>query len=71
MDGCHEYYKSKKQASRCDGTEEDRLEMSLRQPQSMVNYTNTGYKKIRAPEKLYDLLLRHWTTNQDKKTQEQ
>ena len=71
MEGCHEYYRSKRQASRCDGTEADRLEMSLRQPQSMVNYTQTGFKKIRAPARLYDLLLQHWNTNQDKKTQEQ
>ena len=71
MEGCHEYYRSKHQASRCDGTEADRLEMSLRQPQSMVNYTQTGYKKIRAPKRFYDLLLQHWNTNQGKKSQEQ
>lgn len=71
MEGCHEYYRSKKQASRCDGTEADRLEMSVRQPQSMVNYTQTGFKKIRAPLRLYDLLLQHWYSNQDKKIQEQ
>jgi hypothetical protein len=34
MDGCRKRYGSK--ASRCDSTEDDRIEMSLRQPQSMV-----------------------------------
>lgn len=34
MAGCREFYGSK--GKRCDTTEEDRLEMSLRQPQSMV-----------------------------------
>jgi hypothetical protein len=34
MEGCREFYGNK--GKRCDSTEEDRLEMSLRQPQSMV-----------------------------------
>jgi prolyl 4-hydroxylase len=69
MEGCRAYH-GKKQAHRCDGTEQDRLEMSLRQPQSMVNYTSTGYKKMRAPKLLYDMLLKHWDTNKHAKTQE-
>jgi prolyl 4-hydroxylase len=34
MQGCREFYGKK--GKRCDSTEENRLEMSLRQPQSMV-----------------------------------
>jgi hypothetical protein len=34
MNGCRKYYKDK--GDRCDSYEKDRLEMSLRQPQSMV-----------------------------------
>ena len=44
--------------------------MSLRQPQSMLNYTDTGFKKIRAPERLRKLLTDYWETNKDKKKQE-
>lgn len=34
MEGCRQHYGSK--ANRCDITEEDRIAMSVRQPQSMV-----------------------------------
>jgi prolyl 4-hydroxylase len=68
MQGCHNYYGNK--ANRCDITEDDRIEMSLRQPQSMVNYTSTGYKKIKAPKLLFDLLSAHWEANKHLKTQE-
>lgn len=63
MEGCRKKYGS--QGFRCDITEDDRLEMSLRQPQSMVNYTNTGFMKIRAPKEVYDLLLNHWKMNRE------
>jgi prolyl 4-hydroxylase len=61
MDGCRKKYG--KQGFRCDVTEEDRLQMSYRQPQSMINYTNTGFMKIRAPKEVYDLLINHWNMN--------
>ena len=35
----------------------------IRQPQSMVNYTSTGFKKIKAPKKVFDLLKTHWEMN--------
>lgn len=40
MDGCRKTFGKK--GDRCDQTEQDRIEMSLRQPQSMKNYTSTG-----------------------------
>jgi len=69
IQGCREYYGKK--AHTCDETERDRLAMSLRQPQSMQNYTDTGYKKIQAPEPLRKLLTEYWETNKDKKRGEQ
>jgi hypothetical protein len=57
--------------SRCLSTEKDRFEMSLRQPQSMQNYTETGYKKIRAPKELFALILDFWAKNMDKAKEEQ
>ena len=63
MQGCRDHYG--KSAKRCDSTENDRIEMSLRQPQSMVNFTSTGFKKIRAPQRTMDLLLSHWNRNRD------
>ena len=35
MEGCRTHYGGKKGSAACDVTEEDRLEMSLRQPSSM------------------------------------
>jgi hypothetical protein len=51
-------------------TENDRVQMSLRQPQSMQNYTEAGFKKIRAPEAVYKLIKQFWDTNHDKQKKE-
>jgi len=42
----------------------------LRQPQSMVNYTEYGFKKIRTPEKLFQILKDFWETNKDSTSDE-
>ena len=68
MQGCRDYYGRKGKA--CDETEKDRIMMSLNQPQSMVNYTSTGFRKIRAPKAVMDLLYSHWEANKDSKEQE-
>jgi len=68
IEGCRAFYGKK--ADRCDQTEKDRIAMSLRQPQSMQNYTDIGYLKIRAPEKLRKLLTDYWEANKNKKKKE-
>jgi len=68
MEGCRNHYGSR--AHMCDATERDRIKMSLDQPQAMKNYTDTGFKKIRAPDELYRLLKDHWDRNRDRKVQE-
>ncbi|KAI2501698.1 hypothetical protein MHU86_12766 [Fragilaria crotonensis] len=68
MDGCRKHYGKK--AHSCDVSEEGRLAMSIRQPQSMVNYTSTGFMKIRAPSRVRELLNGHWEKNKDKQKQE-
>jgi len=42
MEGCRAKYGAK--GNRCDQTEADRIAMSLRQPKSMQNYTDIGFK---------------------------
>lgn len=59
-----------KQGSRCYSTEQDRFEMSLRQPQSMQNYTKIGFKKIRCPKSLFKLIKEFWDDNKDKGVEE-
>ena len=68
LDSCVKYYGKK--GSRCIQNEDDRVAMSLRQPQSMQNYTATGFKKIRAPEQVFKLIKDFWDKNKDKVKQE-
>ena len=41
----------------------DRLEMNLRQPQSMVNYTTLGFEKVKVPKKVFNVLKKFWEAN--------
>jgi len=68
MDGCRKHYPDNPKS--CDVTEQDRVDMSLRQPASMQNYTNTGFKKVKAPEHVFDLLTNYWQTHYDHRQQE-
>ena len=67
--GCVKHFGKK--GKRCIETERDRVEMSLRQPQSMQNYTEVGYKKIKTPEKLFEMIKDFWDKNQAKGKTEQ
>ena len=69
MEGCRAYYGL--HGDSCDAVERDRIAMSVRQPQSMQNYTTLGFKKIQAPSALKSLLDEHWNKNKDKKKLEQ
>ena len=63
LNGCVDYYGKK--GKRCLTNEEDRVEMSLRQPASVYNYTQLGFAKLRAPEKVFQLLQNFWAANKD------
>ena len=71
LDGCREYYSETGEGYLCDTYEYDRMLMNKRQPQSMINLTETGFKKIRAPEHLRDLIEDFWNKNKDKKDLQQ
>jgi len=58
---CVDHYGYK--GDRCIDNEKGRIMMALRQPQSMVNYTQTGFIKTRAPEKVIRMLKEFWDTN--------
>jgi len=60
---CVAYYG--KHGHRCLEYESDRVEMTLRQPQSMENYTDLGFKKIRAPDNVWKLIKTFWDRNKD------
>lgn len=67
MKGCDDHYGGRKGYSACRVTEQDRVEMSLRQPKSMQNYTDLGFKKIRAPKDVWDRIKKFWDENKDRK----
>jgi len=64
MQGCRDFYG--KSGRVCDSVERGRIEMGLRQPQSMYNYTELGFKKIRAPPEVYKLIQEFWKNNKDR-----
>ena len=68
MEGCRQKYKKYSRA--CDSTESDRVAMSLRQPPSMQNYTDIGFKKIKAPPEMWKMIKNFWDKNKDKKMPE-
>mmetsp|Transcript_110502 Transcript_110502/g.165388 ORF Transcript_110502/g.165388 Transcript_110502/m.165388 type:complete len:484 (-) Transcript_110502:266-1717(-) len=68
VDGCREKFGTK--GSRCTQSEIDRFAMSLRQPQSMQNYTELGFQKIRAPSQIYGMIKDFWDANKDKAKRE-
>ena len=71
LDGCRQHYAPTNQATKCDLYEYDRMLMNNRQPTSMVNLTEVGFQKIRAPPKLKALIDAFWTQNSDKGKPEQ
>ncbi|KAL7541309.1 hypothetical protein ACHAWF_006902 [Thalassiosira exigua] len=68
LKGCEEHYGGTNKAySACRATEQDRVEMALRQPKSMQNYTELGFKKIRAPPEVWEKVKKFWDDNKDRK----
>ena len=63
INGCVEYYG--KNGGRCRSGEESRISMCLRQPKSMTNYTDVGFKKIKAPPDLMKMLVKFWEDNKE------
>lgn len=61
LQGCRDKYQTPPQL--CDQSEDDRVAMSLSQPASMQNYTDVGFKKIKTPAKVWELLLDFWNQN--------
>lgn len=61
-----QYVPSKERDFNCDQFEYDRVLMNRRQPQSMVNLTEVGFKKIQSPPHLKKLIDQFWKENKDK-----
>mmetsp|Transcript_40085 Transcript_40085/g.96790 ORF Transcript_40085/g.96790 Transcript_40085/m.96790 type:complete len:494 (-) Transcript_40085:177-1658(-) len=68
LQGCRDAFGKK--GARCTQNELDRIAMTRRQPQSMQNYTELGYKKIKAPESVWKLIKQFWDYNHGSAKQE-
>jgi len=64
LEGCRKA--SPENEGACDYYEYFRMLMNVRQPQSMQNYTETGFKLIRAPDHVVELVSEFWEKNRDK-----
>lgn len=64
IQGCVDHYGNKGQ--RCYANEEERIAMNLRQPKSSVNYTESGFTKIRAPPEVFELIKEFWDQNRNR-----
>jgi prolyl 4-hydroxylase len=69
LQGCVAHYDKK--GFICQETENDRIAMNLRQPKSMLNYTQLGFTKIRAPTEVFELLKEFWNDNRDRAEEEE
>lgn len=67
--GCKKHYGLLK-GTACSVTERDRIAMNQRQPSSMTNYTDLGFKKIRAPAHVFKIIREFWERNKDRQTEE-
>jgi prolyl 4-hydroxylase len=63
IQGCLRHYAPTGADRRCLSNEIVRVNMNLRQPKSMVNYTELGYTKIKAPDEVMRLLTEFWQVN--------
>jgi len=68
IEGCRQFYQNV--AYTCDDTERGRIKMNLAQPQSMQNYTDIGFKKIKAPATLMEMLIDFYESNKELATPE-
>jgi len=68
LQGCKSHYVLRRSA--CTSTENDRIEMNKRQPPSMQNYTELGFKKIKAPPDIFEVIKEFWEKNKDNQSPE-
>ena len=50
----------------CTYNDHERVEMNTHQPSSVYNYTTVGYKKMKTPPALFDLIQKFWNQNKHK-----
>ena len=59
IDGCYKAFGKKN----CDATEMARINQNYGQPKFEHNYTTIGFKKMRVPAHVWDIVTKFWDTN--------
>jgi len=54
----------------CQRSEERRIAMNREQPPKMSNYTDTGYRKLRVPDALWERIQAFWEANRHQSQEE-
>ena len=70
LNGCRDAFpnlEDNQHIHECDTHEYYRMLMNLRQPQSVKNYTRTGFTKIRAPPEVVKVVTGFWQRNRQMK----
>ncbi len=62
MKGCYAKFSPRE----CDATERARMDMNKAQPSSQHNYTEIGFKKLKAPAAAWEPLINFYEANKDK-----
>ncbi len=70
MQGCRDHWRETEGDTICYDNDLERLHHNTVQIPSMVNFTDVGYKKIRAPEHVFQLLQEFWEKNKHKEADE-
>ena len=66
LEGCRSHYAASQQSELCDENEESRVEMNVRQPAGMWNYTDMGFRMVKLPPELTARLTKFWNDNRGK-----
>lgn len=67
IQGCYNKFSRRE----CEGTERARIAMNLEQPASQHNYTEIGFKKLRAPPAAWEPLIAFYEANKNEEKLEE
>jgi hypothetical protein len=72
LEGCRSHHGETDAApsSKCDENEANRIEMNVRQPAGMWNYTDMGFRLVKLPPRVVKTLTKFWKDNKGKEVEE-
>ena len=65
INGCKEKYAPLGKSHECTHNENERIRLNSNQPGQMTNHTEVGFKKIRVPDELWNVLQKFWAETMD------